>query len=76
VADHAEGWPVTADNGYSDEPARVRFDHDNPLKVMDLAVAEQMLMDWRKRNPAQFGYWYATAQTGTEPSKTARGAAT
>lgn len=54
------------------EDIPVRFDRDNPAKIIDLATAEQMLMDWRKRNPAQFGYWLAAAMTGAEPRKQAR----
>jgi hypothetical protein len=56
--------------GWSD--ARLRFDHSDPGKTIDLAVAERMLMDWRARNPGQFGYWLALALTGAAPSRTAR----
>ena len=51
---------------------RVRFDADDPAKTITLGVAEQMLMAWRARNPAQFGYRLAEALTGVEPSKTGR----
>lgn len=54
------------------EEIPVRFDRDDPAKIIDLATAEHMLMDWRKRNAAQFGYWLAAALTGVEPAKTAR----
>lgn len=53
-------------------PARIRFDRDNPARVIDWDTAEEILMAWRKRNPAQFGYWLAAAQMGVEPSKTAK----
>lgn len=50
----------------------VRFDHAKPARTIPAAVAEQMLKDWHRRNPAQFGYWLAAAMTGAEPRKQAR----
>lgn len=63
---------MTGPEAYEGDGIRVRFDHGNPAKVMDLATAQLMLMDWRARSPAQFGYWFAAALTGTEPAKTNR----
>lgn len=61
-------------NGEELEDGRlpVRFDHDKPARVLPAVVAEQMLMDWHRRNPAQFGYWLAAAMTGAEPRKQAK----
>ena len=58
--------------GTEDGRLPVRFDHGKPARVIPAVVAEQMLMDWHHRNPAQFGYWLAAAMTGAEPAKTAR----
>lgn len=52
--------------------ARVQFDADNPARTIDLSTAQTMIQRWRKRNPAQFGYWLAEAMTDAEPSRTAR----
>lgn len=52
--------------------APVRFDRNDPSKVTDHAVVEEMMMAWRERSPAQWGYWHATAMTGVEPAKTNR----
>lgn len=60
------------DNVTNGQPARIRFDRNDPAKTLSLATVETMLMEWRARNPAQFGYWLATAELGTEPSKSAR----
>lgn len=51
---------------------RVRFDRTHPDKTISLEDAEAILIQWRERNPAQFGYWLAKALTGTDPRKTAR----
>lgn len=67
-AEPLEGFTAATANG----DIRVRFDDADPAKTISLAIAERILADWRKRNPAQFGYWLATAQTGVEPSKTAK----
>jgi hypothetical protein len=59
-----------SDEAPRDDGARVRFDWDNSALVIPRAVAEKMLMDWRKRNRQVFGYWLAAAITGAEPSRT------
>lgn len=52
--------------------ARVGFDRDHPENTISIEQASAMLKDWRARNPSQFGYWLAAAQTGVEPKKSAR----
>lgn len=64
--------PVSGENNAPNGEVRVQFDADNPAKTVDLATIQTMIQRWRKRSPAQFGYWLADALTDAEPSKTAR----
>lgn len=54
------------------EPEPVGFNRTDPNKVMPHAVAVEMLTAWRERNPGQWGFWFAAATTGVEPTKGGR----
>jgi hypothetical protein len=60
---------MSVSDNFADTPAPVRFDRRNEARVIPHEVAEEMLMAWRERNAAQFGYWLASALTGAEPRK-------
>lgn len=60
---------TVSDNFPEPERAPVRFDRTNAAKTIPHEVAAEMLMAWRERSVAQFGYWLAAALTGAEPRK-------
>jgi len=60
---------MSVSDNFGDTLAPVRFDRAHPEKTIPHEVAAELLMAWRERNAAQFGYWLAAALTGTEPRK-------